>query len=383
MDIVYIIGSAQAIFFSVLLFKVNSKKVHEIILPLWLLLLGLHLVVLFFLNPDAFKINNFFAILHFTLPLIHWPLLYLYLDSLIKNNEKIRIDKLLVFAPFFIFILLNILFTDVTIQAKDFYFRTLAKPSGLIHINLIVNIIYGFICLVLCLIQLRKFNKKIKNHFSNTDKVNLKWLAHLIFGFSSILLVSLCYILSVRVFHLKTHYNIDFFIYGTISIFIFFIGFYSLKRTNLLNNIIPQIADDSSDCDSQQSENIIKNKYEIYGLKKDAAIELKNNLLRLMSEKKYYLNPELSLSQLAEELGIYKHYLTQVLNDELHLNFYDFVNNYRVEEIKELMRNPKYNHFTIFAIALEAGFNSKSAFNRIFKKATGLTPSQYKRQYQH
>jgi hypothetical protein len=145
MDIVYIIGSAQAIFFSVLLFKVNSKKVHEIILPLWLLLLGLHLVVLFFLNPDAFKINNFFAILHFTLPLIHWPLLYLYVDSLIKNNEKIRIDKLLVFAPFFIFILLNILFTDVTIQAKDFYFRTLAKPSGLIHINLIVNIIYGFI----------------------------------------------------------------------------------------------------------------------------------------------------------------------------------------------------------------------------------------------
>jgi AraC-like DNA-binding protein len=189
--------------------------------------------------------------------------------------------------------------------------------------------------------------------------------------------------LSVRVFHLKTHYNIDFFIYGTISIFIFFIGFYSLKRTNLLNNIIPQIADDSSDCDSQQSENIIKNKYEIYGLKKDAAIELKNNLLRLMNKKKYYLNPELSLSQLAEELGIYKHYLTQVLNDELHLNFYDFVNNYRVEEIKELMKNPKYNHFTIFAIALEAGFNSKSAFNRIFKKATGLTPSQYKRQYQH
>jgi AraC-like DNA-binding protein len=97
-----------------------------------------------------------------------------------------------------------------------------------------------------------------------------------------------------------------------------------------------------------------------------------------MIEKKPFLDCNLSLTELAESLGIFNHYLTQVLNDELNQNFYDFINSYRIEEFKKLLLDKKYNRYTLYAIALEAGFNSKSTFNRIFKNFTGLTPSQYK-----
>jgi AraC-like DNA-binding protein len=70
--------------------------------------------------------------------------------------------------------------------------------------------------------------------------------------------------------------------------------------------------------------------------------------------------------------------LSELINSRMGCNFYDFVNKYRIEDVKQLMVDPKYKNFTILAIALEAGFPSKSTFNSIFKKFTGLTPSEYK-----
>ena len=94
-----------------------------------------------------------------------------------------------------------------------------------------------------------------------------------------------------------------------------------------------------------------------------------------MENEKPYLDPKLTLSKLASMLGISSNHLSQVINQYEKVNFCDFVNKYRIEEFKiQTKKNP---HFNILALALEAGFNSKSAFNHIFKKHTGKTPSQY------
>jgi len=86
---------------------------------------------------------------------------------------------------------------------------------------------------------------------------------------------------------------------------------------------------------------------------------------------KPYLNPDLNLPQLATELGISIHYLSQVINEHFRLNFFDFVNRYRIEAFKERIADPRYRNFSLLGIAFECGFNSKSTFNRIFKQATG------------
>jgi AraC-like DNA-binding protein len=96
-----------------------------------------------------------------------------------------------------------------------------------------------------------------------------------------------------------------------------------------------------------------------------------------MISSKSYLNPELSLPKLAEEVGISNHYLSQVINERFKLNFFDFINRYRVEAFKAKVKDPRFTNYSLLGIAFECGFNSKSAFNRVFKQNTGLTPSQY------
>ncbi|HTE33290.1 MAG TPA: helix-turn-helix domain-containing protein, partial [Chryseolinea sp.] len=92
-----------------------------------------------------------------------------------------------------------------------------------------------------------------------------------------------------------------------------------------------------------------------------------------------YLDPELTLSQLAKDLNIGRSQLSQLINDSIGDNFYDFINKYRTEEVKRLMNDPKVKNFSLLGLALEAGFKSKSTFNLIFKRFTGLTPTAYKK----
>jgi YesN/AraC family two-component response regulator len=85
------------------------------------------------------------------------------------------------------------------------------------------------------------------------------------------------------------------------------------------------------------------------------------------------------LSSLARELSLNRRQLSQLINGGMDDNFYNFVNKFRVEEVKKLMVDPQYHNFNMLGLALEAGFKSKSTFNLIFKRFTGLTPSEYKK----
>jgi AraC-like DNA-binding protein len=102
-----------------------------------------------------------------------------------------------------------------------------------------------------------------------------------------------------------------------------------------------------------------------------------NNLIALIENEKLFLNTELKYSEVASRLGISARYLTEVLNREIGKGFNDFINEYRVKEVQDRIRNNEMENFTLYAIALESGFKSKSSFNRVFKKHTGYTPSEF------
>lgn len=107
-----------------------------------------------------------------------------------------------------------------------------------------------------------------------------------------------------------------------------------------------------------------------------------SQLLKIMAEEKPYLDPELSLQTLAKQMGITKEALSQVINEQLDRNFKNFINEYRIEEAKKRLLDPKENQFVLMKIALDVGFNSKSVFNASFKKFTGMSPSQYRKKHQ-
>jgi len=118
--------------------------------------------------------------------------------------------------------------------------------------------------------------------------------------------------------------------------------------------------------------------YKTSSLKPELIEDYKKRLIDSMEIDKLYENSKLSIHLLSEKLNIPRQYLSEVLNLHLNINFHDFINKYRVEAFAKKLENDQYNHFTLFGIANEVGFNSKSSFNATFKKNKGLTPSQYK-----
>lgn len=96
-----------------------------------------------------------------------------------------------------------------------------------------------------------------------------------------------------------------------------------------------------------------------------------------MAEEKLYLNPDLSLPDLAKHLQTNASVLSAVINTAYGKNFNDFINTYRVEAVKTMLKSPEAQLYSLLGIGLECGFNSKSTFNRAFKKATGKSPGEY------
>ena len=96
-----------------------------------------------------------------------------------------------------------------------------------------------------------------------------------------------------------------------------------------------------------------------------------------MKTEKPYLDGELSLIKLAGLMDIPTHHLSQIINEQLKMNFFEFINEYRVEEVKQKMMENKNGLYTILSLALDSGFNSKSSFNSVFKKITRQTPKEF------
>jgi AraC-like DNA-binding protein len=109
------------------------------------------------------------------------------------------------------------------------------------------------------------------------------------------------------------------------------------------------------------------------------AQQIMAQLQAIMTTEKPYRNNSLKYSDLAAQLGISVRLLSRILNEELGQSFNDFVNAYRVQEVKEQLSGRDNGEHTLLAIALDAGFNSKTSFNRIFKNHTGMTPTEFLR----
>lgn len=152
-------------------------------------------------------------------------------------------------------------------------------------------------------------------------------------------------------------------------LFIFFLGFSGIRHKNIFS------------VDNSEKSRIVEPKntgeYKRSGLKEDDALEYHQKLTELMKTQKPYLEPKLTLGELADSLDISANHLSQIINQYEEKNFYDYINGYRVEEFKKRALKPENKNYNILSIAYDSGFNSKSSFNQVFKKSVGKTPSQY------
>ena len=195
------------------------------------------------------------------------------------------------------------------------------------------------------------------------DNVSLRWLSISMNYFIAIFIIVLVHLFFIYLgVDTGIFYHIS--VPVLITIFIFTLGYSGLRQPEII--ALPE---------NEENEK----KYEKSGLTTEKSEEYLNQLFNLMETKKPFLESDLTLLKLAENLGISSNHLSQIINEKLNQNFYDFVNKYRIENAKSLLVDPAFDSKTIYAIALESGFNSKSAFNTCFKKYTNQTPSEYKK----
>ncbi len=121
-----------------------------------------------------------------------------------------------------------------------------------------------------------------------------------------------------------------------------------------------------------------KKKYETSGLNESFAEQKLKDLLEFMENRENYMNPDLNLKKLSLELNIQYNHLSQIINEKLKQNSNDFINRYRIEEAKKKLLDDKKS--SVLDVAYDCGFYSKSVFNTAFKKFTGMTPSQYRKE---
>jgi AraC-like DNA-binding protein len=161
----------------------------------------------------------------------------------------------------------------------------------------------------------------------------------------------------------------DYFYFAGLAFFIFFLGYWGYKQGEVFSF--------KEDDKNNNAENnvAISNKISNYNVSDEKISEL--NII--MDRNKPYLNPALTIYELAKLIDIHPYQLSKLINHKFKCNFFEFINNYRIDIFKKYIFENKYKDYTLLAIALECGFNSKSAFNRIFKEQTGQTPTEFKK----
>lgn len=208
----------------------------------------------------------------------------------------------------------------------------------------------------------RSYQQLIEQEVSNTENVSFAWVRFFMGVFMGINLFFLLVLINL------IHHGSMAWLNRTIAV-IFSLSIFALGYKGILQREVFQIdtINPAPDLPPVSPEAPVK--------KPDQ--QLIDRLLRYMETEKPYLDPELTLSSLAKRLSLSRSLLSQLINEGVGDNFYNFVNKYRVEQVKEFMNDPAMKHFNLLGLALEAGFKSKSTFNLIFKRFTGLTPTEY------
>lgn len=377
MEVIFLFGTVQAFFLSFLVFTKKNKSTADYVLGAWMAFIGLHLLDFYFHSTGlAFQYPHLLG-LGVSFPMLEGPFMFVYILVMINKTGRLKPAYLLHALPFLFF---------TVYLAWDFYFlnasEKLAYYRAQQNINFgpilralsFGNVFLGPAYVVWSLFKLRKHSKNISEQFSYTEQINLNWLKYVVAGLGFVWITVL--ITKIGIFSPFLTFDWENrLIYLSVTIAVFFLGFFGLKQQTIYINEPGRVGNRVAL--TKQNGEIPAERYKKSGLSEQNAKEYLHRLLQFLDEEKPYLNGKLSLKDVAAQLSISINHLSQVINGQLGVSFFNLINKYRVDEVKSRITNPEYRQLTLLAIAYDCGFNSKSSFNNIFKKATGLTPSQF------
>lgn len=353
-------GAIQGLIYGFILLTKNSKnKKAHLFLTAILIFFSYRLIVEIF-KLFGYGFYDFWYHIFIEFNWVYGVLIYFFVKASVTPQFKINFKKDWVhFIPVFIeFIWSNF------IKSQNFYWDgTRESLSWLGYYGYIIWMHYPTMFIISGLLIIFYANKsskilaeKINKNLINLDEV--KWIKNVLLilkYYASFLIVIVLIDVLFFDYAFRKYYSYPLFI--GMAIVTYWLGLEGFNRRN--NEII-------------KTQNIIPDKEKLQ-LEK-IAIDLK----KLMKEERVYTNPDLNLTLLSEKLNVKSYQTTKCLNIIFGKKFNDFVNEYRIKALKEILKNPKNEKFTLLSLAFEVGFNSKSSFNRAVKKITGKPPKALK-----
>lgn len=368
----HLTGIFLSLFLSFLLFTKKGKSAADQVLAMWLLIISFHLLCYYLLISGEYQEFPYLLGLEIPLPLVHGPFLYLYTTQL-THQDKQKVPVQIHFVPAALAFILLSGFYMLSAGEKIYIYNNhgigYEKLTAAIRMPIIPS---GLLYIALSLLLLKKHRSNISGQFSCSDKINLNWLFYLTIGITAI--------------WLSIIFGNDMSTFAFVDLFVLFIGYFGIRQVGVFADNKPFFTSVSPRQHSQETEKqnveaetaskeIIK--YGKTALSKEQMFEMHRRLTLLMQNTKPFKDPELTLGQLAVQLGVAENTLSQIINVMEQRNFYDYINNLRVQEFKQIALHPDNKKFTLLSLAFEVGFNSKTSFNRNFKKSTGLSPRAF------
>ena len=362
-----------------LLFFVRSKKENNLSdqLMAWLLLINSLKVAYWMLgfagwydSHDAY--TSFMFYFPFNNMVLVGPLLYFYFLSVTNHDftfKKEHFPHVVLPVCWFLLILVKFIvdfsfyspFQDIDITqygTKGPY----ADLDKTVFFVLLGYISFGYY-IWLTMKAFRDYKSYIGQNFSDDTEINFNWLRNLIYAFCTGVLIFFIFQLCTTFLLTGKTYMFEWYAYFGLGIVIYYLsiaGYFSHSKVQKRLHFDPSTMEKSP------------------SIKEFPEIETwKSKLLTYMLEKRPYLDPELTLSDLAKALKTNVSVLSKVINDGTGQNFNDFINGYRVKTVISSLQEGKQKLQSLLGIAYDSGFNSKATFNRSFKKITGITPKEY------
>ena len=366
---------------ALLLFSVIKKKQKSIVdytlmavIGLFAALLYSHIWISIKLTPVSFVFQNLSH--HFL-----FPTYVLYALLLLDGQYRIKKEWWWVGSFAAIFAIFSLLDMAVLTEYDEDSLRLLyEKGTPIYQVFYKIGFVFDLIVLVWLLQRIKQYRRQIKDYYSSIESIHLNWLNH----FTIMLIVANTAVLFSFVLYnvgllreIETTFSI---IFSITTAILFYFCYHGVRQYNLAEFQDLNINGNKTQEERNQvPSGITSAKYQTSSLKEEEMEEIYRKINHYFSDQKIYLDPDLKVHHLAQEIGVTTHNISQTINSKAKKPFYDLVNSYRVNHLKGLLADPGNHQFTILGLGTESGFNSKTSLNRIFKHHTGMSPGEFRK----
>jgi AraC-like DNA-binding protein len=305
------------------------------------------------------------------------PSVFIFLRSLLNEDWRFQKSHLAYYTLYFIYVIYHLV---IGLQGKEYAKWWWYEVNNRYYIDFV----FSFLNIGLLLFYLSKsvkmyaaFRAWILEMYSNTEGVSFAWFRNFLYAYVAYLLIETS--LNVLVLVIGPQYDKQWFGYFATLVLTYYLSVFGYNQKK-----IAQLKFSTESSQSIENEAITLSENKPQALPTDIDLVVwKQKILDYFAKNKPYLDAELKLADIAQALEINVSTLSTIINISFEKNFNDLVNEYRIEACKHKMHDKNYAHLSLLGIAYECGFNSKTTFNRAFKKYTSYAPSEYQKKYQN